>query len=66
MSADARAAHRDDFLALFDDNGAPNTAVSSPSCRCLFGPRSSYYCKMLLVPVLQYKVSQTSGWIRKR
>ena len=24
MSADARAAHRDDFLALFDDNGAPD------------------------------------------
>jgi hypothetical protein len=29
-------------------------AVSGPSCRCVFGPRSSYYCKMLLVRVLPY------------
>jgi hypothetical protein len=32
----------------------PKTAVSGPSCRRLFGPLSSYYCKMLLVPVLPY------------
>jgi hypothetical protein len=31
-----------------------NTAVSGPSCRRLFGPRFTYYCKMLLVPVLPY------------
>jgi hypothetical protein len=31
-------------------------AVSGPSCRRLFGPLFTYYCKRLLVPVLPYYV----------
>jgi hypothetical protein len=43
-----------DFLYGRAGRVSTKNAGFRPSCRRLFGPRSSYYCKRLLVPVLPY------------